>query len=314
MKTKLTFSQTVEGYLMAAQARRLSPNTLDGYNNAYAKFAAHLAADPPLITIDKHIIEDFLASQETVTKATLLKYHTSLCALWSWAVAEHIVEENIPHLVTRPKAEIRAIQPIPEADVRALLSAVAKSKTYTRPGKRASSHTLHQADRNRAIILTLLDTGIRASELCALEIRHADLRNRDKFITIRDGKGSKDRRVPISQPTALAIWRYLKTRPESRIDEPLFATETNHHLLRDNLGNMLEATAHRAGIVAASINPHRFRHTFAINYLRNGGDIYTLRSILGHESLEMCLRYLAIAQGDIDSAHRRASPVDHWRL
>lgn len=313
MKTKLTLSQTIEGYLMAAQARRLSPNTLAGYTNTYTKFSAHLANDPPLTNIDQRAIEDFLAAQKSVTKATLLKYHTSLCALWTWAVAERIVLENIPHQVPRPKIEIRAIEPIPETDVRALLTAVAKSKAYARPGKRLCAHTLHHAERNRAIILTLLDTGIRASELCSLEIRHADLRNNDKFITIHDGKGSKDRRVPISQPTALAIWRYLKTRPDSRINTPLFATENNHALERHNLGNMLESVAQRAG-VQGTINPHRFRHTFAINYLRNGGDIYTLRSILGHESLEMCLRYLAIAQGDIDQAHRRASPVDNWRL
>lgn len=81
---------------------------------------------------------------------------------------------------------------------------------------------------------------------------------------------------------------------------------------RDNLGNMLESAATRAGL--SNLNPHRFRHTFAITFLRNGGDIYTLREILGHESLEMCLHYLAIAQSDLDAAHRRASPVQNWRL
>jgi integrase/recombinase XerD len=313
MKHQLTLSQSIEGYLMAADARRLSPNTIAAYQNAFKHFQTHLAADPPFVSIDKHTIEAFLAAQTAVTKATLLKYHTSLCALWTWAVAERIAPANIPHLVTRPKPEQRAIDPIPETDVRALLSAVAKSKAYTRPGKRLCANAIPLAGRNRAIILTLLDTGLRASELCSLQIRHVDLRNHDKFVTVVDGKGSKDRRVPISAPTAQAIWRYLKTRPDSRIDEPLFATETNHHIDRHNLANMLEALAARAGI-QGTINPHRFRHTFAINYLRNGGDIYTLRSILGHEALEMCLRYLAIAQGDIDAAHRRASPVEHWRL
>ena len=62
------------------------------------------------------------------------------------------------------------------------------------------------------------------------------------------------------------------------------------------------------------VHPHRLRHTFAINYLRNGGDVYSLKYLLGDTTLVMVERYLHLTTADASNTHRKASPADNWRL
>ena len=81
---------------------------------------------------------------------------------------------------------------------------------------------------------------------------------------------------------------------------------------RDHLLKSLRSIGRRAGI--PKVNVHRFRHTFAINYLRNGGDPWSLQMMLGHSTMEMVKNYLALAQADLEKNHKIASPVDNWRL
>jgi len=93
--------------------------------------------------------------------------------------------------------------------------------------------------------------------------------------------------------------------------EHVFVTSSGKRLFAHDLYHRILRIGQKAGIHA---NPHRFRHTFAINFLRNGGDICALQAISGHTSLEMVKRYLAIARADVETAHKKASPVICWNL
>jgi site-specific recombinase XerD len=81
---------------------------------------------------------------------------------------------------------------------------------------------------------------------------------------------------------------------------------------RHNLRHMVQGVARRAGVQRATV--HRFRHTFALQFLRNGANVFALKEALGHESMTMVLRYLDLAQADVKEAHRVASPVANWVL
>lgn len=308
---RITLSSAIEGYLLNAEARRLSQNTITGYKHIFTKLIRHFDADPIFRTLTSTQVKQFLVSQNTLSNKTLANHHAALSALWRWAAIEGLVEKNIIADIPQPKPEERIIEPYTQDEIKAMLKSLDKSASYSRPGKSECSNSLGTANRNRAIILTLLDTGMRASELCNLTIANADIKGRHVLVF---GKGAKERLIPISAPVAQAIWRYLSNdRPKKPPpSDRLFTTPQGGPLDRHDLNHLIVRIAHRAGVDNADI--HRFRHTFAITYLRNGGDVYTLQRILGHTTLDMVRRYLAIASVDIDAAHKIASPVANWRL
>ncbi len=310
-KHQITLSQALEGYVLYAEARRLSPHTLSDYATTFIKFQNFLADDPPLIEIEAHQVQEFLAAQTHLKKKTVLNYRTGLSALWSWAVSEGFVSANVVHKTPAPKPEKMVINPFTEQDVKLMLAACERSRSYyVRPLQQEKcSRALPHLERNKAIILTFLDTGVRNSELRNTAIADVDLKNKQMIVT---GKGSKQRIVQLSSKTGRAIWRYLATRPEALDDDPLFASNYEQNFTRRGLSRLIKNIGERANVPDA--HPHRFRHTFAITFLRNGGNIFVLQQLLGHSTLDMVKHYLALANLDSGAVHRRASPVANWSL
>lgn len=322
---RLTLSQSIDGFLLEKRAQHLSPHTIADYTNAFRKLQTWLQADPPLADITGDQVRRFLAELGTVpqpmpgiarrqprplSKKTVLNIHTALSALWTFAVREGLAETHILRTIPRPRPEQRAIVPLTRDQIRDLLDACDRSRPYSRPGKRTSDHGRPTARRDRAILYLLLDTGLRASELTGLHLYDVDLK---AFHVKVMGKGSKERILTISPRTAKAIWKYLASdRPEATLGEPLFLSRDELPLSPSALLQLVRRLGDRAGVDGC--HPHRFRHTFAIEFLRNGGNIYALQAMLGHSTLEMVRRYLALAQTDVDQAHHTASPVSNWRL
>lgn len=89
-------------------------------------------------------------------------------------------------------------------------------------------------------------------------------------------------------------------------DDLIFQMETN------SIRCLLRRLGERASV--KDVHSHRFRHTFAIEFMRNGGDVFSLQRLLGHSSLEMVRRYLTLADTDAKFSHEKASPADRWHL
>jgi len=299
---------------------------LADYNNSFRKFQAYLdGKDPPIDEITVRQVRQFLDHLGTIvvapagiarrparplSKKTILNIHTGLSALWTWAIREEYASDHIIRRIRPAKPEQKAIDPMSREDIELLISACDYSRPYIRPGKKQCSHARPTAERDKLVIRFLLDTGVRVSELCGLCIKDIDLRNNRVKVF---GKGAKERIIPIGKRLCKAIWRYLAARPDADPDDPFLLNNTGEDSInRFSVRRVLKRLGERAGV--RNVYPHRFRHTFALSYLRNGGSEFTLTRILGHSTMEMTRRYAKIVQSDVQQAHKRASPLDNWKL
>lgn len=305
MTTDLLLSKAIEGFLIARRADGYSPKTIEQYRWAL-KMLLELG-DLPIASIGTEYLRRFMVSvQEKPSLSPTSVFHVwkALCAFYKWLSAEGLADRPDKSL-TKPRFAYREIQPFTQDEIKALLKAVDKTK-LTQGRRKSFQMKRPTKDRDKAIILLLLDTGIRAGELCRLTGSDVDLQNGLIIVSPhRSSVKSRPRVVPFGQVVRKALWKYSISHPFEP-DKPIFDLQLPSSLL-----HLLRNLGHRAGV--KNVHPHRFRHTFAIEYLRNGGDVFTLQRILGHSSLAMVQRYLSLTQMDTQSAHRRASPADNWR-
>jgi integrase/recombinase XerD len=256
----MRLSDALTGYWLEKEIH-LSAHTRADYTTTFTRLSAFLG-DPIFADITADDIRRFLAhvqKKHSLGKKTLLNHWIAVSSLWSWAENEHDLRHIIRGKVKRPRYQSPEIEPLEPSEIAAMLDAAQWMQAYTtRTGKIARGRRA-TAVRDTAIILTLLDSGLRAQELCDLQVKDYDkLRGR---LHVRHGKGDKSRFVPLGSRSQQAIQEYLNSRPKAKQGDPLFATRTNTHILRDNLGNLLGAIADQAGVMSA--NPHKWRHTFA---------------------------------------------------
>ena len=307
----MRFSQALQGYWLDKRTS-FSPRTVEGYTYHFDHLVTFLG-DVELDSITPDHIRrflDWMHSERGLSMRTVHDAWIALKSFWTWAEAEMSTPHVLRGKVTEPKYTKRQIEPFTEDDVKRLVKAAEFSRTWrTRKGKTTRS-AQPTGPRDRAILLTLLDCGIRASECCALAIGDYDA-DRGR-LRIRKGKGNKERFVFLGDRARKAIWRYLVKRGDTRPEEALFQSLTRGHLTRDRLGKLVRRIAERAGVDNA--HPHRFRHTFAIMFLRNGGNVFELQRLLGHETLTTVQIYARLAESDLQKAGRKNSPADNWRL
>lgn len=164
--------------------------------------------------------------------------------------------------------------------------------------------------RDRAILETLYSTGLRRAELCALDLY--DLDTRDRIVRVRNGKGGRDRIVPIGRCAVEAVDRYTRdARPlllTSAKEAALFiGANSGRRLSVKSINAIVTRYAATVGI-GKRVTPHSLRHTCATHLLHGGADLRHVQAILGHASVATTQIYTQLAAEDLVRVHRRHHP------
>ncbi len=314
-----SLNNLVETYQIQARTEGKSENTIRIYTTALMILQRFLERNGYSIDVTKigheelrefagylQNIRAFMEHPYTGPQKKGLSGHTINCylrairAFWGWLIYEEYIDINPFDKIKVPKPPKKVIMPFSQEQISALLGSI-DTKSAT-------------GFRDWALILTLLDTGIRVSELTELKLEGTDLVRRCLKI---HGKGNKERMVPIGITVQRALGKYInkyRPKPAYPLSDNLFLNRDGMPLTPNRVQSIVEQYALKTDLKGVRPSPHTFRHTFAITYLRNGGDVFTLQRILGHETLDMVRNYVTMAQCDLQEAHLRCSPVDTMKL
>jgi integrase/recombinase XerD len=273
--------------------KNVSPNTLESYKHSFRPFAGHVgqlpATDDGLKGAFKCALTQ-VAAGSRLRASSVNDYSRAVNAFLRWAHDEgHIAAlVRLPYL----KEEQRLIPTLNERQIQTLLGW--KPKTFAE-------------QRLYALVSLLLDTGVRISEALALRRPDVDF---DNLLIRVDGKGGKERLVPMSFMLRKALFRFLGKHQSGL----LFPTLTGQPCHPRNILRDMHWLGKHLGITGVRFSPHTFRHTFAVHYLRSGGNQFYLMRILGHSSLEMTARYLrSVGTQDLQAVHDRLSLLSSHR-
>ncbi len=228
---------------------------------------------------------------------SVASYVRSIRSFWAWLKREGFIRNNSFKRVPVPKAPRKIVNTFSVEQVDSLLKVI--------PLKH------HAGYRDYSIIIALYGTGLRSSELTGLKLEDIDFDQGQIRVT---GKGGKQRSVYMSATVFKVLFKYIHNRRPEVSSDYFFVQDNGQPLTRYYLAHRLHAYGKKAKIKGVRCSPHTLRHSFAVEYLRRGGDVFTLQRILGHSTLEMTRHYAEVADRDVEEKQKAFSPAETLRL
>lgn len=255
--------------------KALSTNTLDAYIRDVEKLIVYLdkeGIDP--LAAELGNLENFLAHlhDKKISARSQARILSGIRSFYRFLVLEDYITADPTLLLESPKIGMKLPEVLSLEEIDMLIEAIDLSK--------------REGQRNRAIIETLYSCGLRVSEACNLKL--SDLYLKEGFIKV-EGKGSKQRLVPISERAIAEIMDYLVDRAEIEIkpgdEDYLFVSaHLRKRMSRITMFHIIKELAEQVGL-KKTISPHTLRHSFATHLLEGGANLRVIQSMLGHEDI-----------------------------
>ena len=301
---ELELDKLILHFAQSNKAEGKSPKTISWYLEMltdFARFLASMGKRPVLAEFNISAAREFVIHEQEreLSPYTVQGKVRALKVFASWLFNESYTADHVLYNLKLPKAPVNLIEPLTTVEIDQLVK-------YPNP-------LTSLGCRNIAILILLLDTGLRLSELCGL--RSEDVHIEEGYLKVM-GKGSKERIAPIGGLAQKMLWRYvIHFRPETAVDADdfLFLTLDGKPLCTNAIKLLLKRWGKKAGV--PRLHAHLCRHTYATNFLNyKCGDVFRLQQILGHTTLEMVRRYVHYASAQAMINSRPSSPMDHMGI
>ena len=275
----------------------LSANTVASYTSdmrGFADWCARSDIDAP-DEVDRRTVRRYLAFLTTrqYARRTLARKTATLRRYYGWRVAIGVSDIDPTVGVSVPAGEGRLPRVLDRAELHGLLDEVRTPDGHEPEWRRR---------RDDAVLEVLYGSGLRVSELCSLALSSLSLEQ--QAVTVW-GKGSKERRAPLSEPAAAALRAWLAIRGDVVTVEHgdvLFANERGNPLTPRDVRRIIDRRS------PVPTHPHALRHSFATHLLDGGADLRAVQELLGHSDVATTQRYTHVSRERLSAAYRDAHP------
>lgn len=300
------WAERLDAYIVFLELEKgRAGHTLSHYERDLAQAGLFFDCERPCSNWTEVTREDASAWLQALTReglapSSLARKLSALKGMARFLVQERDRVDDFSELLSGPKLERNLPGTLTIEEVDALLDA-------------PSRHSA-QGLRDRAFLELFYSSGLRVSELCALELTEIDLK--EGFLRVQAGKRNKDRLVPVGRAAVEAVERYLAhgrshfVRPKT--GSALFLSERGSAISRKTVWHWIKVYARQAGIRGA-VKPHLLRHSFATHLLSRGADLRSIQEMLGHADIATTEIYTKVDPGTLVEVHADFHPRNRSR-